>query len=366
MNRMTEESGGTRRSPRSPMQEQNMDATMVLHGPAVFDSGEAKWLMETIRPSRSVVAGVIARTAAEESALPVEFCEDPPSAILSRERGAAFLVNRGRSGHSGFVFGDIVAGRLDPAQGLVHVECSSGRVWVWNGGDGALAATLAETTGYTLENLQSSPTNGDDTRTVRGCVPGEPVFINGVVVGTATAPSVIFRARDGMLECIYGIEAKPHGIEKLHRKGPLDVATAWCKSGILRSAGARRTPAGRGRGRILVIDHCGHELYRRLDAEVCGVLSIGDDTTAVCAHICAHRGIPVFGVVDGDRDGIIEACYAPGSVVVEAIGERDDELGTEIAGSLDGMHREWSVWTKAMLEAVEGRARLVVDTRGPP
>jgi hypothetical protein len=339
------------------------DLTMVLHGPAVFDSGEAEWLMKTICPARSVVAGVIARTAAEESELPVEFCTEPPSAILSRERQDVFLVNRGRSGESGFIFGDIVAGRLDPARGLVHIECSNETVWVWNGGDQKLAQRLAQRTGYALRNAQSSPQTEAATRTVRGCIPGEPVFVNGIVVGNATAPSVIFRAPRGMLECVEGIELKAHGLEKLHRKGPLDLAKAWCKSGILRTSGAQDTSGGPGKGRILVIDHCGHELYRRLDAEVCGVLSIGDDTTAVCAHICAHRGIPVFGITDGDYDGIIEATYAPGSVVVEALDERDDELGAEIAGSLDARAHEWSAWTGEMLRQLKERTRVVVDTR---
>lgn len=348
---------------RNPMHMNTPELTMVLHGPAVFDSGEAGWLMETIQPSRSVVAGVIARTAAEESNLAVEFCPEPPSAILSREQGDAFLVNRGRSEESGYVFGDIVAGRMDPARGLIHIECSCETVWVWNGGDPGLAERLAQRTGYMLRNAKSSLKTETATRTVRGCIPGEPVFVNGIVVGKATAPSVIFRAPGGILECVAGIEPKAHGLEKLHRRGPLDLAKAWCKSGILRASCARHAAGGLRKGRILVIDHCGHELYRRLDAEVCGVLSIGDDTTAVCAHICAHRGIPVFGVVDGDCDGIIEAAYAPGSVVVEAIEERDDELGAEIAGSLDTMPHEWYPWTGKMLRQLMGRARVVVDTR---
>ena len=342
------------------------ELTMVLHGPAVFDSGEAGWLMRTIRPNRSVVAGVIARTAAEESHLPVEFCAEPPSAILSREPGDAFLVNRGRSDDSGYVFGDIVAGRLDPGQGLVHVECSCRTVWVWDGGDRELGEHLAQITDYTVEKAQSSPQTATKTRTIRGCSPGEPVFVNGIVVGTATASSVVLSAPDGMLTCVAGIAPKSHGIEKLQCRGLLDLASAWCKTGILRASGAQHAGEGRGRGRILVIDHCGHEIYRRLSGEVCGVLSIGDDTTAVCAHICAHRGVPVFGVVDGDCDGIIEAAYAPGSVVVEALEERDDDLGTEIAGSLDGMLYDWSAWTASMLQALKGRVRVVVDLQDTP
>ena len=50
-------------------------------------------------------------------------------------------------------------------------------------------------------------------------------------------------------------------------------------------------------GRVLVIDHCGHEIYARMPDDCCGVLAIGDDTTAVCGHICAHRGIPCLGLL---------------------------------------------------------------------
>jgi hypothetical protein len=37
---------------------------MVVHGPEIFDSGEASWLIDRICPSRTIVAGVMARTAA--------------------------------------------------------------------------------------------------------------------------------------------------------------------------------------------------------------------------------------------------------------------------------------------------------------
>ena len=80
----------------------------------------------------------------------------------------------------------------------------------------------------------------------------------------------------------------------------------WGRS-ISPGHGARADPLGRfipqkgailpHSGRILVIDHCGHDLYRSITPGTCGVLAIGDDTTAVCGHICSHLGIPVFGVI---------------------------------------------------------------------
>ncbi|MFA5415091.1 MAG: DUF2117 domain-containing protein [Methanoregula sp.] len=75
-----------------------------------------------------------------------------------------------------------------------------------------------------------------------------------------------------------------------------------------------------GTGRVLVLDHCGYEFYTRLPDDCCGVLAIGDDTTAVCGHISLHRGIPVLGIVDGDQDLIVPHGFARGSVVVETPG----------------------------------------------
>ena len=87
---------------------------------------------------------------------------------------------------------------------------------------------------------------------------------------------------------------------------------------------------------MLVIDHCGHEIYARMPDDCCGVLAIGDDTTSVCGHILAHRGIPVPGIVDGDRDVIVPPAFAAGSVIAEVLGERDDDVGREIAKKVPG------------------------------
>jgi hypothetical protein len=117
------------------------------------------------------------------------------------------------------------------------------------------------------------------------------------------------------------------------------------------------------RGIVVVIDHCGHEIYQRVVQDCCGVLAIGDDTTAVCGHICAHRGIPVLGIVDGDRDTIVTESFAPGSVVVMAQGERDDDIGTEVASLARDIPVVWDEWVELVLRILEHRVMVVVDTR---
>lgn len=71
-------------------------ATMVVHGPEVFDAGDAGWLIDLLSPHEVLVAGVMGRTAARESGLPVVCTDERPSVLLNTLPGRAFLVNRGR------------------------------------------------------------------------------------------------------------------------------------------------------------------------------------------------------------------------------------------------------------------------------
>ncbi|HQN90766.1 MAG TPA: DUF2117 domain-containing protein, partial [Methanoculleus sp.] len=275
-------------------------------------------------------------------------------------REPAFLLNRGKTPVSGRIFGEIVAGRLP---GLVHVETSSGTVYCWNRGDAALAEEIALRTGCDLVLARSTAKPQDGLREIRGCIPGEAVFVNGMVIGTATADTVVLAMENGSLKAVSGLDPKPHGFEKLLRSGLPDITRAWCKSGPVRSAPPRQGSRVCRGGRVAVVDHCGHTLYTAIGDDVCGVLAIGDDTTAVCGHICSHAGIPVFGVVDGDADAIVEPGYAPGSVVVEVIDGRDDDLGREIAKRRDLRASRWEDWVEETLNAIDGRVRILLDLR---
>jgi hypothetical protein len=336
---------------------------MVIHGPEIFDAGEASWLIDCICPSRTIVAGVMARTAAEESCLNVEFQGEPPSSVIRKISDPVFLANHGKTAESGRVFGDIVASRL-PHSGLVQVECSNRTIYVWDNGDLALAATLSRLTGFELTSGVSTRCGDTRERTIRGCIPGEPVYLNGIIIGRATADIVVLRdSNGGRIEPVSGLLPKIHGFEKLGWQGTIDLSTAWCKSGSIRSAPPKHQDQPVLRGIVVVIDHCGHEIYQRVIQDCCGVLAIGDDTTAVCGHICAHRGIPVLGIVDGDRDTIVTESFAPGSVVVMAQGERDDDIGTEVASLARDIPVVWDEWVDLVLRILEHRVMVVVDTR---
>ncbi|MCU0629897.1 MAG: DUF2117 domain-containing protein [Methanoregulaceae archaeon] len=335
---------------------------MVVHGPEVFDLGHVRWLVAHVKPGRTIVSGVMARTAAEESGLPLEFAGRPPSVVIKDLDGPVFLANCGKTPESGNIFGRIIAGRLLP-KGLVHLECSDRMIYAWNDADLQLAGHLSRATGFRVEQCTALPDqDGTGLRQIRGCIPGEPVFVNGLVIGTATASTVVIRGFDGRIEPVSGLRPKLHGLEKLARLGPVFPARAWCKSGVIRRQNTRfREEVQRGisTGRVVLIDHCGHSLYQDLYSDVAGVLSIGDDTTTVCGHICAHRGIPVFGIVDGDADGVITQRFAPGSVVVLVQPGCDDTLGREIAKNISTGPVRWETWVGAQVSAIGARGCII-------
>ncbi|TAJ43547.1 DUF2117 domain-containing protein [Methanofollis fontis] len=334
---------------------------MVVHGPEPFDRGDIRRLQEAIGPCRVLVAGIMARTAAEESGIACEFCGVPPSIVFARLSAPALLLNRGKTPVSGEVFGEIVAGRSD--RPLIHVECSSDTVYCWNG-DEERGLSIARALGYRCFRRDAPhPRQEGGERRIRGCIPGEPLFVNGIVIGTARAEAVVLRTRDGEVEAVSGVEVKPHGLEKLHRCGPVDLAAAWCKSGGIRTHEPQRAQREPKSGRIVLLDHCAHRFYDLVTPGTCGLLAVGDDTTAVAGHIASHLGIPVLGITDGDADGVVSGVFPPGSVVLEAIEGRDDELGLIIGETIPDGDTEWSAWVAGAVRTAGKGARIALDLR---
>jgi len=337
--------------------------TIIAHGPEVFDAGDIDSVCAALLPDDVIVAGVMARTAAEESGFPCRFNTRPPSLVIQHlpPDTDAWLLNRGKTPASGEEFGRIVASRAN--RPVFHIECSTGTIYGWNGADPCRAEEAAHLLGFgTAFRTAVTRTELREIREIRGCIPGEPVFVNGIIIGHATADTAVIAPGKNGIQAVSGITLKDHGIEKLLRNGPVNLCRAWCKSGAVRAQAAqvreRRPPVGH----IAVIDHAACDIYAQVDATTCGVVSIGDDTTAVCGHICAHLGIPVFGVTDGDADTVVEHSCCGGSVIVEVTVGRDDETGLEIAGTIPPAPCHWDSWVSSTLRS-RADIRIVRDAR---
>jgi hypothetical protein len=55
--------------------------------------------------------------------------------------------------------------------------------------------------------------------------------------------------------------------------------------------------------------------------------------------------------------------FAPGSVVVEVLRERDDDVGREIAQKVPDVQVVWDEWVQDMLTYLDNRVRAVIDQR---
>ena len=79
---------------------------------------------------------------------------------------------------------------------------------------------------------------------------------------------------------------------------------------------------------VVFVDHAGMYVYD-LVHDVEGVVTVGDDTTAVVGDILYRFQIPVIGIVDGDADAILQnAHFTPGSVRLTV--RDDDRFGLEV------------------------------------
>jgi len=331
---------------------------LVLHGPEVFDTGDVSFLISRLCPDRVIVAGVMARTAAEESGIPCEFISVPPSRVLKKlDDGCIILANHGKTPDSGRIFGEIVASRLLP-RGLIQVECSDKTLYVWNRPVDREVLDIADKTGFIVTPATVSEQLRPGERIIRGCIAGEPVYVDGIVIGHATGPEVVLKASEGNIIPVSGIVPKIHGLEKIRVKHYDDLSRAWCKSGTIRRSGPAESFRRRHNGRVLFIDHCGHHLYTLLTPDVCGIVSVGDDTTAVCGHICSHLGIPVFGIIDGDRDGVVEGRYTSGSVIAVAVNERDDDIGLELKEIVPSDPVEWNDFVSKLIRYLGARVTV--------
>lgn len=333
--------------------------TLVFHGAEVFDSGDAACLITLLKPGISLVAGIMARAAADESGLPVRYDGRRPSEILAEyPSDQAVLVHRAKNGISSHRFGSLIVSRLGD-RGLVMIEPGAGKILIWGRTDDRFVEWLSEMTGYPVLPGNSHEVQSPDVRVIGGCHPGEPVFVNGIIIGHATDEKAIITIRDGSLQAVSGILLKDHGVEKLVRFGIPDIRTAWCKSGTVRISPPKPGNRSVKKGRVEVIDHTAMACYAHFAPDICGLLTIGDDTTSICGHIGCFRGIPVLGITDGDIDGIVSEGYAPGSVVLEAVRERDDDLGIEIAGMVPGDPVVWDDWVEQIVRELGSRVKVV-------
>jgi hypothetical protein len=321
---------------------------VVIHGPAVIDSGKARSVLEIISGMgvvQAILGGTMGRSAVidagMEGQIDISRNLKPSESImeLSTKCDIILLVNEGKSCETGLTFGSMVFGKLDPIKiPLYQIEFGSECILVpWTGESNPILSEFLDLLKARI--IQPPPeSNGIKiegntiTREVSGARPGEYVTINGIVVGKALSDEVHIISESGEITGLEGGRLKQHGIEKLKK---IDIQTAIVRSGTLRTANITpRVLAHSGSNYAVLIDHSAEDTFE-LAKDAALAVVVGDDTTAIAGDLLTRLGIPMIGITDGDKDGITHHTHVPpGSVIIRVKHGNDDVVGRRVCDKI--------------------------------
>ena len=335
---------------------------LVIHGPELIDSGKIADIVEALRalgPLRVLAGGTIARVAALDKHL--TFVDTSQNIHTSdalnhvSDREVLVLANCGKTSETGRVFGQIVSSRV--RRSVIHVErpgLIDGSVLLWRGADGDtsrdvqyVARHLSDRLSLKLvkkqkRELSVEQTDEVVTRRIYGARLGEPLLVQGMVVGTVVDEDVAVIVQRGRIVDIVGVATKAHGLEKI---GNIDLSTAYVKTGHLRASNEacvqRSMVPARAlqRGSVTFVNHRADQTLESVNETTICAIIVGDDTTSICGDILSRAGVPIIGITDGDGDGLYSGTYeVAGSLVLRLCNASDDDIGflLERSGELDG------------------------------
>lgn len=357
----------------SPVLLAIMKIGLVIHGPEAVDSGQARRIIEILSTKgtvTSMVAGTMGKTAVidahMENAIDISRSLKPSECIEEciDTQDVIYLLNHGKNLETGISFAGIVISRLkrNEEKPIIHIErpgSIDGAVIPWNDLAEGYAKTVANELGLSVitasESKKDIPLEIEGERTVRhltGVQPGEKILVNGIVVGYATSFEVSIVTEHGYITQIKGGTLKEHGVEKLHNYehlDPIDLRSAWIKSGRLRSDNFKArtlrtcelTPLTnkekkmQDKGiRAVIVDHAAEKVFDIIPGADVAV-TVGDDTTILAADILYRLGIPIIGITDGDPDGVSHRTHIfPGSTILRLIPDSDDTVGRKVLTNL--------------------------------
>ncbi len=341
---------------------------MVVHGPEAVDTGLASDLIKILKEKgevRAVMSGYTGVAAVIDAGLEDIIAIDRhriPSVTIIEEGGdadAIFLANSAKSLESALRFGSIVHQRVEGRLTRPLVQVDQEAVISWNPEGDGLARWLSEVLHrpyqrgrVDLASRSRSPQN--EWRELGGVLPGENVWVNGVVVGKATSDRVMI-GRDGAGHIIaQGIELKATGIARL---GIYDQHKAHVRSGVVRRTMVPvRVRQGKRSSGTFLIDHAAERaIYHCRDASL--VVTVGDDTSRTAGSVLARFGVPIVAIVDGDEDGIsTDHALAEGSIVLRMRSGTDDLVGADVREIVFKGRN----WLDASIDPTE-MARRIVD-----
>lgn len=215
---------------------------------------------------------------------------------------------------------------------IIGIEVNDGVVAYWKNAK-EMAEEISKDLGFKLmEGIDYGETfwieNEIEYRKILAVEPGDWILVNGIIVGKAIEKNLIFICKNGKILDIKGAIIKENGIRKLDK---IDIKNAKIDTiKILRDEVKNRASLKYApKEKIAFINHAGYDILRILDEEICCAVVVGDDTTTIVGDVLERFGIPIIGIVDGDKDELIKgAKFHPDSIILKV--ENDDDFGNVV------------------------------------
>lgn len=352
---------------------------LVVHGPKIIDSNFAMRIIDLLSEFgkvEAILGGTMGRTAVIDASLEniidISHKRLPSESIAilkKKDMDLIVLINYGKSeitGHSfGFkVFNNSFIKNNWNTPPFIQIERpgeEDGTIISWNKNDlDGITEKIAKYFNLNIVNPESivkkhftqylssyinylngecpiDVTNRDDKkkvyRTIKGVLPNENIFVNGVVVGKSTSKDLTLIAKDGYLVDMIGGEIKKHGVEKLSK---IDLNAAIVKTGLLRTSKVKARILNHENTdlfKVSLLNHVAEDTYSFKDCDL--VITVGDDTSLVSSDILYRFNTPIIGITDGDLDKVVESPFKnKKSRIIELEAGFDDIIGELISKKL--------------------------------
>jgi hypothetical protein len=313
---------------------------IVVHGPEAIDTGLLQKVLEIVKEksatAKTIMSGFTGVAAVIDGGLEnligIDQCVLPSEALLmlDKESDALILLNYGKNRESIIRFGEIVYSRVKDKIEKPMYQIDNGVMINWTDAEIPIIAEIAEKLGLEKIGTPKTSISGKDEkwRTIKGIIPGENIWINGIVIGRAISSEVAIAKNDDGRLIARGIHLKQSGVERLRNFDPF---SARVRSGVIRRTKATpRSITNERRKGIYLIDHSAEDaIYSCRYARF--VITVGDDTSKTASSVLYRFSVPIVAITDGDEDGICEErLFYPGSILMKLKSGFDDLVGSEL------------------------------------
>ena len=307
---------------------------VLFHGIDIFYDEESKNILKILNGRYDIkpyIVGTMGITSLFDSGVQgVDIILKKPSEALSEIKGfdSVIIILKARSIETARAFLGIIGERTKFDGEIIGVDINTSSLFQVKRGISDIKDFFISI-GFKEELIFG----GIDVRTegyclvrrVKGCNPGELLLFGGIVVGRVTSNEVKVYVKDGKVKEISGADIKNHGLEKITNVDIYKIKIDSTPGFETRDCGVIRKIEGED---ILFINHDAYSIYKNL-SNLRGAVTVGDDTTRVSGYILKRFGIPLIGIIDGDKDGVIKGeCFYSGSILFEVNG--DDIAGDRI------------------------------------